>query len=672
MERTTKPVAISLCLAALACGCTTGKRGKSADASEGAEPRRLAAISTAFDVLEVRAGSKSAVEPDSRLVDYESSVVVRPDKVALAELIPQASDADASLRRSRVEALDRDIAAAEALVARMGELAKVVDTIADYERAALDLYRDVEAGSAKASDPRYGELAERREVLAPALQLLASTYVEAVEVGAAIDWKARPDEGTAEDELLTANKAKRDAIYRRMAPPSQFQRNRFVASEVTAILNETTAALQAQLEKLQSAVAEKAPKAEVEMEAALVRDGERKPITIAPYTIVAGENRGAKSQRVGVPGKADAKRVRDGFEANAELSGAINGLAQTLGDEESRQALLDGAVAQLKGAADRLRDQLLADVKAVGEEEGPIPSARDAARALRDSLVGFERDLRAVLAAPDAAAKLKAALALVDELRGGRLKTLVGQFNALKDALPDVGDAVQTEADKIAKRLNAALEAEAASFQSALNDVPGGADVSKLIDSLKVLSELAHARAFAAVEPGAVTRRSLALDAAVDGYVDLANTEADDGDRLSLSYRVVVDPQSAATRREYPGSTSLEVRKFGLYTTLKSQLLFYDRRGDGSPTFRAAPGIAYNFHFRPEGDRTFFDVVAPGVGVSVSSPSYDSGADLAIGLQLTFFNDMLQAGYAHNISVDDDPGMLYFGLDLIGAFQAAR
>jgi hypothetical protein len=195
-------------------------------------------------------------------------------------------------------------------------------------------------------------------------------------------------------------------------------------------------------------------------------------------------------------------------------------------------------------------------------------------------------------------------------------------------------------------------------------------------------------QSFGDLKPGKITRRPLSLDKAQDGLVQLKQTPAQRGDQLEITYTVKTkskspeaapdaedpvepqDPEESEDEREYRASTLLDVRTFGFYTTLKSQILFYNRLNDGSSTFSAAPGISYNLHYLPESNQECWDAIAPGFGLSVSAPNFENGTELALGAQLTFINDMIQTGMAYNLSVDDDHWMYYVGFDLIGVFQA--
>jgi len=628
----------------------------------------------AFTVLETRNGSRVPAAPRSTLVDYESGITLRPDRPALSRLVARGAEVDPALSREERAALDARMQAARQELAVCGELARVVDRIGAYEAASMAYYAALEQGTVKQEQPGFQDLAQRRGDIQEALATLARIHYETVVLQRPFDWDNAPeDPDSAEAEAFDRHGQERSRTYRLMAPDPVGSPSRFDAAQVTRLLNETTAALRACVDDFERAALEKAPKAVLEMEAELVRGKESLPVSIAPYTIVQGVERGRKSPRVGIPGEEDLRGLEESYAAYGELADALNGLKGTLADEETRRELVRTFLEELRKAAERVQERLLADLRAAADLEGPqFDAVRTAAAGLATELVRLEREIRELAAISSPIQLATRAVALLESLQGERGQRIETSLRALAAALADLPATLEGQARTLVERLEASARSELESFAGALEATPGGADVARLVRSIKALAELANARSFGEVEAGAITRTPFTIDAAEDGLVDLANTPAEPGDRLAVKYRVVVSPDAEASkRREYPASVWLDVRKFGLYTTLKSQLLFYDRLGDGASSYRAAPGLSYNFHYRPESAQAFFDTVSPGLGVSVSSPSFEEGAELAIGLQLTLFDDMLQAGYAYDVSVGEDHGMVFFGLDLIGAFQRA-
>lgn len=638
-------------------------------ASKARQQERIPTFAGAFDVLETRPGTKGAVAPRTTLVDYASQITVQPDRPALEQLISEGQTVDRALGRAERAELDARIQEASRKLESLDELAVVIERIGAYEEATVRYYAQLETDRVLQDDPGFQDLAQRRGDIMEALRNLAYLHYESVVVGHAVDWTEPEDEDSPEAEALVRRKDERSAMYTLMAPDPQGAPNQYDAAQVTRVLNETLKVLHGNVEELERALVARAPKAEIEMEAALYRGRESIPISITPYTVVEGIDRGKKSPRVGIPGPDELKRVQETYAAYEECANALNELKETFGTEGALDDLLKAFREQLRESAARLRDGLLADLAKAADLDGPrFEAIRTHAIALKQQLEDLEREVRALSEASGPVEFTRLVVALLEELRSSRAGRIAGEIEKLRSALKELPADLEGDVRALLERLKASVDAEADHVLDALEGTPGGAALGRLLRSIKALAELANARSFGDLEPGAIQRKAFSIDAAQDATVDLADSPAEAGDRLAVRYRVTTSP-GTDEKREYRSSTWLDVRKFGLYTTLKSQLLFYDRLNDGTSSYKAAPGVAFNFHYRPEGWQTFFDTVAPGLGVSVSSPSFEEGAELAVGLQLTLFNDALQTGYARNLSVTDDREMFYFGLDLIGAFQ---
>lgn len=656
--------------AALLVACSTTQDTKHADGPK--------SLSRSFAVLETRRGSEETKEPRSTLVDYESEILVQPDRDALVRALGARSESDTELRSEKVAELDARIDSLRRNLEVVRKLTPIVEEIADYERDAGAFYADIEEGVEIQALPGWKNLNEQRRSVIDALDTLTRIYVSESRFDGAIDWDYDPgdvpEEAILEDpmlQMLEKANPEHDRLYATMAPPLDGEPARYDAVEVTRVLNRTTKLVRDRIAELEEAILAKAPKAELEMEASIVRDDKRLPITIAPYTIVQGVDRGKKAPRVGLPSREDIERVREEYEAYDELADALNDLAEIAGDSERLDELRDGLKKALRSAAEALADGLESDLDAILEEtdEG-LADVRDTARTLRSEIRSLVERARALRDQDDLEALLDGARALVDELRGDGVKAALAAF---VEALEGVPETLSEGARALVDRAQLRATTEWRSLVEALAGDRATAPLAELFSSLQALADLANARSFGDIEAGKITRRPFSIATARDGQIQLASTPAKSGDQIEISYRLVDDPKAKPEDRvEYVGATYLDVRKFGYYPTLKSQLLFYDRLHDGLSSFRAAPGLSYNLHYRPEDGQAFHDVVAPGLGISVSSPSFDDGAEIAVGLQLTLFNDMLQLGYAYNISVDEDQEMFYFGLDLIGAYQRAQ
>ncbi|MEO6593626.1 MAG: hypothetical protein ABIP94_02610, partial [Planctomycetota bacterium] len=415
----------------------------------------------------------------------------------------------------------------------------------------------------------------------------------------------------------------------------------------------------------------KAPKAALEMEANLLRGEQRLPVTISPYTIVEGVGRGGKSPRVGVPGKADIDRVQKGYESYAELSKSINQLKGLAKDEKQLRKLATQLALAIKQAASNLKaglqDRLNTIVSGDAAKLGAIHAA---AKALKDELEALQATWKTFADGAPAADPITLARSVSTLARQLEAPSLQTKITTFVDSLAGIPVDLDLATKELLRDTGQQLAKEKDALLGVLKGVPG---VGGLANALSALQSLAQTQTFGGLEPGTITSNPMGLGLAEAGVVDLDQTPAEAGDRLEVTYRLTNNPNALeADQRKYVSHESLDVRKFGYYSTLKSQILFYDRLHDGSSIYSAAPGISYNLHYRPNEAQGFCDVVAPGLGVSVSAPNFENGTELAIGAQLTLFNDMVQIGYAYNISVDDRHEMFFFGLDLISVFQGLK
>lgn len=643
------PIALCLSLGALAACRSTHP------AADGPQP-----FSRAFEAYETRRGSDSTGKPKTTLIDYDSEILVRPDRGRLAAVAGLGGASTPSA----------EIARAQERLADVGRIEAVLSSIAQYEEESQRFFTDDFAeGMVLQDDARWRSLTEKQLEIVVSLKNLVYIYLNQTRYDGKWNWSASDPAamGIAESEVPEAF-ASVDPLYRKLSPTA----DTFDPAEVTKLVNETTRALRERIAELERAILQDSPKATLEMEAALLRNKERLPVSITPYTIVEGVGRGEKSQRVGIPSQEDVERVQKEYEAYSELADSINELVEIAGDKEKLKELRDGILNALRTLAENLGNGLEAELKELIEtpELAAVRADAEAVLAELEAVLGAVRELRDGASSSDPITLSNDAITVLARIRDGglqtKLATLVAGLGALPATLPETARALAASVASLA-------EAEATQLEAALANQPAAGSVANLYASLRKLSSLAELRSFGDLEGGKITRRPFALDQAPDGLVNLADTPAESGDVLELKYEVNVDLEGGAAGakpEEYHGAQFLDVRKFGFYSTYSAQVIFFDRLNDGSSSYRAAPGVAYNLHYRPEGAQKLYDFLGPGIGLSVSAPSFENGTELAVGLQATLFNDIVQAGYAYNISVGSDPWMFYFAFDLIASFQA--
>lgn len=626
-------------------------------------------IAKSFDVREIRRGSDIEGRPRSTLIDYEAAMVFRPRRSDLASAIAVGLETNTSLSRSEVAAINSKIDQTSDALKAIDGMRSLVEQLTDYETQVVAFYaRNLAPTTLVQDDKTWQKLKELQGNIVARLVDLSTTYVSFRLHEGQLRREALPED--AEDEI--------DRIYTLMSPslppgaPSGTSQG-FAPEEVAKYLNQTTALLTERLQSLADLVLKKSPQATLDMEAHLLRGEEKLPVTISPYTIVEGLGRGSKSPRIGIPSKQDLQKVQASYERYQQLSASINELRDLANDKEQLRALKIDLKATLGAAVRKLQQGLQKQVDLIIDaESGTIGSIQTTAKIVREDL----RELRAAWEAfaddvpTDAALLAKAVSDLLSQLQQGSLRA---NLTELGQALSELPENLEVDVADTLKEARFQIETEKRALLDAFEGLPASGSMATAFSSLSALRAIARAQTFGDLVPGAITSNPIDLRIAEDGVVDLNQTPADSGDQLEVIYTLTKNPSGREQdRRQYTATESLDVRKFGYYSTLKSQILFYDRLSDGSSTYSAAPAISYNLHYRPEASQGFFDIVAPGIGVSVSAPNFENGTEIAVGAQVTLFNDVVQVGYGHNISVDQDNGMFYFGLDLIGVFQGTQ
>lgn len=658
-----------LAVAALAAACASSPASQSA--SEPAGKRWSPTLAGAFQVGEQRRGSDDVRAPRTTLVDYRAKVVFEPLHSALGQAVGVNIAPREGLTAERAQQLEDSIEAARQALTVTADLRALVELIARYTQK-LEAFqaRELAAGTVVQLDAQWRDLTALQSQIVKDLNRLAIIHVSFRDHDGKwtpANYTSMPDAAFEPFDDAVAE------VYTQMSPdvaPGANEQQEFVPERVTEVLNDTTARIRARLQAMGDDVLAKSPEAELEIEAKLRRGQEELPVSISPYTIVKGVERGMKSPRVGVPSERDLERVTESYEQYVELSRSLNELRDLAADDQRLRASLDGIRDTLRAAAERLADGLQARLEKLTERgEAALDGVRTKAQALLDDVKQMQRTWKALLDEPQGD-PLTFTRRVTELLGAVKDESFRSKLDAVLTSLPSVED-LEGEVATFVEQTREQLVEERDALLGAIRGVPGVGSLASVFTTLAALRAQARAASFGDVEPREVARNPVDIRRAEVGIVDLDDTPAESGDELEVTYKVTKKMQDGKTRT-YVASDSLDVRKFGFYTSLKSQILFYDRLDDGSSTYSAAPGISYNLHHRPESAQGFHDLVAPGVGVSVSAPNFENGTELAVGLQLTLFNDTVQVGYAHNLSVENDQGMFYFGLDLIGVFQAAR
>lgn len=639
--------------------------------------QRDGVMADAFTYAEKSPQSSGYAPLDRRLIDYESTVLVEPDAEKLRKVLGARGPAVQS------ESVESKQAGIEFLTQT---LTPSLEGLVDLQRRSQKaLEAPVRANEALSDDADWRAIAQEQLATVKMLETLVHLEVSSELFEGRWDPKVDLADAPLSEVEMESAVDRINSIYARLSP----QANEFAVPAITELTNELHARLLERLGELERALDENTP--QVGMEATLVRGDQRLPISIEPYSRVEGVGRGAKSKRVGIPNKQDMERVRKAYDEYAKLAKSIEELRKIANDKRAlaaaRAKLVEQIRARLKSACASIRSELdkLASEPAFASVQAAVAKLIADTTRIADAVERLGNGAQA----NDGKAVATAASDLIELI--GTLD-VVGDLDRLVKALEQLENALPAAAKQLSKSAREILGNEWKKLLDDLANDPATAPIGGLIAAMKQLKVYAELPGFGGLEPSKPILRRFELADAPVGVVQLDATPAESGDVLELRQTLHIGPPPAngsnaegltdavanagaagaapADVREFSSTRNLEVRKYGLYTTFNAQLVFYDRLHDGSTSFAAAPGVYYNFHYRPERWTNFFDTVAPGLGFHVSTPSFEDGTEIAVGVQATFLNDVLQIGYARNLSVDDEPEMFFLGFDLIEAYRA--
>lgn len=608
-------------------------------------------VSSSFQSYETRRGETNAISnPPKNLVDYESVVEIKPDRAALSRAIglgpTKEQSREISLLQEQIKAIRKDIRI-------------VLGLVESYERfyASFD--------PSKATQLKYVELWTKQLAIVSQLKTNIHEYVNQRYYYGKWNYNADDESklGISLEESDVANDHV-SSIYNRIAPSA----SNYSPDAITEFLNEYISLLNDKIEKYELALIK--DNAQLEMEAKLVRGKEQIPVTISPYTKVAGSGRGQKSKRIGIPSEEDTKRVADEYKAYNELAKTINVILDK-STEENIKNLQRDIVTALSNSFSSVTNSLLTELNDITNTNDTTLAVYKAdAQAIIDKTKAVKKQIETLIKSASADTPISPVEVAAEAT------TIVAGIEAIKEnvvILEQKASSSQNLAANQKKWLDDVLKKAGDALDTGLKNTNG--DFAQLYVSLMALKGLPQRQSFGKLDGRTIARTPFSIALSPAGVVHLADTPAEQGDDLMVIYSVTVNPRIASEESEntytFEGSKLFGVRKFGWYTTYNAQLLFFNRLSDNSSSFRAAPGVGYNFHYRPISyGHTFYDIFAPGLGINVSAPSFETGTELAVGVQLTLLKNFLQLGYGYNLSVEDDPHMFFFALDLIQTFQA--
>jgi len=626
----------------------------------------------ALGFVEARAdGAEEDLDDAGHLaeIDYESALRVTPAAVAVRRI------AGASSRLPPEKAAERDQLEA---ITRLADSLSQARDLESAARAALVSARAREAAgeSAKTDVAATRALLERESKLRLELLDHFEALVRAGLLREQPDLAGEPLDlaiGTRMEELIPDD-AKLDY------------------EKVGLKLNEEMRDLRARVDRHRKVLEEKGSEEQAlgfRLRATLYSGEDHSPIHVENYDNLASDFSG-KPPRLSFGSKADQERVAREVDA---VRAVLDLGSEVVADELDLGPTLRTMRDQLKADLAALRGSL--DLPAAGAGFGGLKQAVAAAKddpALgRDDVEREERraqfaQLEQLVADLEGVSATVAALAgRVRDASFADWPALSGEIQSLREPLERLFDPERAEslvaatellgewvAKKAAADARDAAEQQVAALRSRIESLrqryAGLADFASLARA-RMTRSVARRGSDGVDEPP----EPRLLDDLVPGTVLLHRTPADAGDQIDVTAELVrregeeYKVTRAATR-------TFVVGRFGLVNQLSADAIFLKQSGDDH--FRTAPAAAWTLHYRvrnrPDDSwlRDAWQLFDPGIGMSAAGISTDDDSfQPGIGGHLSFFHDILKAGYGYNLAADADRGYFFVGIGLFEALE---
>ncbi|HTF89488.1 MAG TPA: hypothetical protein VK843_13835 [Planctomycetota bacterium] len=618
---------------------------------------------------ENRSGGKVRSLGNSRHLDeldYQSELVVTPDRDELRKI----AGAPPSALPTLAAADSAELSALEALA----HIAESADQRAQEAQAALASAD--EARSRGALDPATIEktksLLEAEASGRKALLAHVETIVRAQVL--------RSDPTLQGDEL--------DVAIARRAEPFTPDELKIDLAKLQSLLREEIEGLSRQYEKdvrVAEGTTAGRPAFGFRLRAKLFSGDESAPVHVVNYDDQA-ESFSGKPPRVSFGSAADQERLGRELQAiQVILAVAQKTSSGELAVGERLRKLVDALREDLKRIEASFRadagNGALSGLKSLLEQALADPATAEADKTGLKSLQSTLADAEAVLA-------------LATELAGGSGERSLNDWMSLTGKLSEAGRKVQSLlapgtlasvktgvealADFAARKITTAganpsiVQGTAADLRSLLADLRAQCGDLGLV-STTVLSRLTTKSVRNATAGLDAPTRTVSLDDVVPGTIRLNRTLADRGYDLDVTAELV--RKKGEDYEVLQESTrSFRIDRFGLVSELSADAAFI--RQEGESHFRTAPGAAWTLHYRlPDQDvddawTNTWQAIDAGIGVSVAGISTDSESfQPGVGLHLSFFHDVLKAGYGYNLGADSNRGYFFIGVGLFEAIE---
>ena len=293
---------------------------------------------------------------------------------------------------------------------------------------------------------------------------------------------------------------------------------------------------------------------------------------------------------------------------------------------------------------------------------------------------------------PDPADLLQALVALPNEM-GNCLKGIIdihAKFKTIQEEAKGLSSDTESIREEIESDSKASTQAQTLvdqvdQFLSAsgnlLEKIMNYQIVVALLEQLTLTTQIKTITdAAASVNPHV---RTLGVDQAVTGSIDLSHVPADNGDVIEVRAELVTGTGNDEEVREAV-SRIFVVRRFYFHSRFSSHLIFVDRQGKGDnddpdTDFDPAPSASWTLHYLPRVNSNnnfsrksakFWRFISPGFGLNVAALDFeDENFQIGIGSHVSLFTDLVTVGYGYNLNANDDPDYLFVGIGLLEALD---
>lgn len=327
------------------------------------------------------------------------------------------------------------------------------------------------------------------------------------------------------------------------------------------------------------------------------------------------------------------------------------------------------------------------------EKDADTPEdVKAASRELYETLAAIEEDINAAKSIVDQAKELhgyllKGSMINLFEIIAGEssmlntLKELANKVEKLQilEKSKNYLDAITENAKVVGKHLatNAAIE-QIEIYLKELPELPKTAaflnfvskymnQVNKAVDAGDTLEDVADPIYYDIKNPPTAT-----ID--LDRY---RNLERKDGIVVKVMFRA--KETDGLKEIEHIEPYYLELEKLDLYTSVSASLIFARASSGTEQAKEWAPNVAamVNWHKRNreplnKGDE-IWNWLNPGAGIHLASLDQgDDTVEFGIGVNLSFWNGLLNTGYGYNLSLPENREYFFVGLNLLHLLDVAR